>query len=178
MQSKEEQKEQQANGDSSGWRWRHSQQLISSDLSTQSRSPSHTHSAAMQRPSPQRCSFVRLQSREKGKMMKMGRKSVGNTVACAYSSGWRESTLIVSVPSLTFLGWLQPSSHVTFHQAKPHCPHSWGQTHLFLGAGALIVGMSGFPYLGGKKNLWLFQWVKWPEVSFEVPDAEGWSMCL
>lgn len=42
----------------------HSQQLTSSDLSTQSWSPSHTHSIAMQRPSPQRCSFVGLQSGE------------------------------------------------------------------------------------------------------------------
>lgn len=40
----------------------HLQQLTSSDLSTQSWSPSQTHSIAMQRPSPQRCSFVGLQS--------------------------------------------------------------------------------------------------------------------
>lgn len=65
IQSKQEQKEQQAKWELLGGR--HSQQLTSSDLSTQSWSPSHTHSAKMQRPSPQRCSFVGLQSREKEK---------------------------------------------------------------------------------------------------------------
>lgn len=57
-------KEKQAKEDILG----DSQQLTSSDLSTQSWSPSHTHSATMQRPSPQRCSFVRLQSGEKEKL--------------------------------------------------------------------------------------------------------------
>ena len=60
----------------------HSQQLTSSDLSTQSWSPSHTHSTAMQRPSPQRCSFVGLQSGEKGATPRRQGSPMTNTWSC------------------------------------------------------------------------------------------------